>query len=250
MTKRTIFPFIFNDQLTYKLARATVVSLLGITVFCGGIIGCDNGNNPVTDTETAEVPAETEVVETTVQVISDYDGDSILFVEAGTYHEARVLEGVSADEVRVTGGDGWEKVIPVDRIQGTLIPDHPDLDIKFVDIYIDVDEVGDVGRVKIFDGKIHGADHIDKIVPFNFGDVKAFGCRGVISAVYSDGMSKISVWGFWGEGREWFHPDPAYIHFARQVQPEELLAGKVKAIIGKWMTDEQSEAWRKVMGWW
>ena len=123
MKKRTILPFIFNGELTHRIAnsrvaRTTVAVLLGITVACGGITGCDNGEDIITETET-------EGVETTVQVIADYDGDSIYFELAGTTYEGRVVVGVSLNEVLVRLADGSEMTINVDHIAGTLIDDHP-----------------------------------------------------------------------------------------------------------------------------
>ena len=134
MKKRTILPFIFNSELTHriansKVARTTVAVLLGITVACGGISGCDNGEDIVTETETE---AETEVVETTVQVIADYDGESIYFELAGTTKEGRVVVGVSLNEVLVRLADGSEMTINVDRIEGILIADHPDIGTEIV----------------------------------------------------------------------------------------------------------------------
>ena len=84
MKKRTIFSFIFNSKPTYTLARTTVAGLLGITLVCGGISGCDNGEDIVTETET-------EVVEATVPVIDRLDGESIYFELAGTIYEGRVV---------------------------------------------------------------------------------------------------------------------------------------------------------------
>ena len=127
MRKRATFSFIFNGELTHKLVRAAVAGLLGIIFVCGGISGCDNGEDIVTPTET-----ETEGVETTVPVISDYDGDSIYFKQGGTIYEGRVVEGVSADEVLVRFADGSEMVVDVDLIAGTWITRHPDVGTKVV----------------------------------------------------------------------------------------------------------------------
>ena len=125
MKKRVIFSFIFNGELTHriansKVARTTVAGLLGITVACVGISGCDTGEDIVTETETK---AETEVVE----VPDRYDGESIYFEQGGTTFEGLVVKGVSIHEVLVRLADGSEMTINVDRIAGTLIADHPDI---------------------------------------------------------------------------------------------------------------------------
>ena len=67
-----------------------------------------------------------------MQVISDYDGDSIYFRQGATIYEGIVVEGVSLDEVLVRLADGSEMTINVDLIAGTLIPDHPDIGTRVV----------------------------------------------------------------------------------------------------------------------
>ena len=102
-----------------KLGRTAVAGWLGISLVCGGISGCGNGDG---------TPTETEVVtEVAVQVVDRYDGDSIYFELRGTVYEGLVIEGVSADEVLVSVVGHSDMVIDVDDISGTLIADHPDV---------------------------------------------------------------------------------------------------------------------------
>ena len=104
-----------------------VAWVLCLTVACIGV-GCGNGDDIVTETETEQV---TEVTETE-QVIARFDGEHIIFEQGGTIYEGRVVEGVSEDEVRVRLVDGSEKVVGVNDIAGTLIADHPDIGIEVV----------------------------------------------------------------------------------------------------------------------
>lgn len=113
-----------------KLGRGIMTGLFGFTVFCSGITGCGNGNNPVSTTETEAVQV-TEVTET-VEVTNRYNGDSIIFVHLGTFHEASVIKGVSEDEVLVELADDSKEVISVNQIAGTLIADHPDVGTEVV----------------------------------------------------------------------------------------------------------------------
>ena len=107
-----------------KLGRTAVAGWLGISLVCGGISGCGNGDGLV-------APTETEVVsEVAVQVVDRYDGDSIYFELRGTIYEGRVVEGVSADEVMVSVVGHSDMVINIDDIGGTLIAAHPDLGVK------------------------------------------------------------------------------------------------------------------------
>ncbi len=96
-----------------------IVLVLGITLVCGGISGCGNGDDIVTETEA-------------VEVVDRYDGASIYFTIGDIIYEGRVVEGVSANEVLVTLVDGSERVVNVDHIGGTLIADHPDLEAEVV----------------------------------------------------------------------------------------------------------------------
>ena len=105
------------QQRKSNLGRAALAGLLCITVACIGV-GCGNDDDVVT-------PTETEVVEVTV-------GDSIYFEQGGTIYEGRVVEDVSATEVRVRLDNGSDMVVNVDRIAGTLIADHSELDSKVI----------------------------------------------------------------------------------------------------------------------
>ena len=120
MRNRIIFPFTFtlNSERIHTLARTMAAGILSVFFICGGISGCENGEDIVTETETEPEPA--------VLVNSDYDGKSIYFQEGATFYEGRVIEGVSEDEVLVRLADGSEHTISVDEIGGTLIPNHPD----------------------------------------------------------------------------------------------------------------------------
>ena len=143
--------------------------LLGQVCFSG----CGKGENPVASTETnTEVMAETQVVETTVQVISDYDGDNIYFKQGGAIFEGHVIEGISIDEVLVRLADGSEMVVDVNEIGGTLILDHPDVGTEVV-------MLGD-------------RDKGEKLL------------QGEVAKVFTDGNHKIEIFsiGFIGGGGE------------------------------------------------
>ena len=138
-----------------KLGRTAVAGFLGITLVCGGISGCGNGDGLIT-------PTETEVVSEVVQVVERYDGDSIYFELGGTIYEGRVIEGVSADEVLVSVAGTSDFLINIDDIGGTLIADHPDLGVKVM-------MLGEREGEKIFHGKITGVygDNTRKIELFS-----------------------------------------------------------------------------------
>ena len=125
-----------------------IVLVLCIALVCGGISGCGNGDDVVTPTET-------------VEVVDRYNGADIYFTIGDTISEGRVVEGVSANEVRVTLADGSERVVNVDHIGGTLIADHPDLNTRVV-------LLGDQ-------------------------DKGEFSLGGDITAVYDDGTRKIKL---------------------------------------------------------
>jgi hypothetical protein len=156
-----------------KLGRTAVAGFLGITLVCGGISGCGNGDG---------TPTETEVVsEVAVQVVDRYDGDSIYFELRGTIYEGLVIEGVSADEVLVSVVGHSDMVINIDDIGGTLIADHPDLGVK----------------VKMLGDRTQGEKSL----------------TGKIFAVYNDGVRKIEIHHiqFIDGTRE--NPDPRRIRF-------------------------------------
>ena len=182
MKKRTIFPFIFNGKLTYKLARTTVVSLLGITLICSGISGCDNGEDIVTPTKTETA------VEPTVPVIDHLDGESIYFELAGTTYEGRVVKGVSVNEVEVRLTDGSDMVINVDRIGGTLVADHPDLNVKAI---------------------LWSQNEGERIL------------TGRVKGVYTDGMCKIEIFAVSFDDKPTERLDPPRIRFARRTRNQD-----------------------------
>ena len=173
MRKRTIFPFIFNGELTCrivnsKLARTTVAVLLGITVACGGISGCDNGEDIVTETET-------EVVEVTDR----YNGEGIYFKIGDTFYDGRVVEGVSTDEVLVRLADGSEMTINLDLIRGTLLADQPDVGTY---VFLLVMVVRPDSDPDLFWGQF---------------------MRATIEAAYSNGMRKIMFHGCFDKNEKW-----------------------------------------------
>ena len=141
MKKRMFLPVIFLLTLAY-----------------GGISGC-NKEDIVTPTETEVV----EPVEPTVPVIDRFDGEDIYFKIGNTFYEGRVVEGVSIDEVLVDVTNSSDMIINIDRIGGTLIADHPDLE--------------DIDYVILLGNRNRG----ERVV------------RGPIIAVYSDGMRKIEL---------------------------------------------------------
>ena len=154
-----------------KHSLCYVALMLGITLAYGSISGCGKADGPVTPTETEGVSTETVVVEPTVRVNENFDGESIYFELGGTTYEGRVVEGVSADEVRVSLADGNEKVINVDRIAGTLLDDAPD-----------------IGRWVVMWGGELG------ITFFGAGKQRARSeMWGQIVSAYSDGMRKIRL---------------------------------------------------------
>ena len=89
-----------------------------------------------------------------------FNGDGIYFTIRNTIYEGRVVEGVSADEVRVLLDDRSHMVINVDRIAGTLIDYHPDLKTQVV---------------------MRGDRNTEDIL------------HGEIEAVYDDGVRKIDI---------------------------------------------------------
>lgn len=110
--------------LTRKLARTTVVGLLGLAFACGGLSGCGEDDS-VSESVTAEG-------EEAAAVTDRYVGDSVYFKIGDTIYVGDVLEGVSADEVKVRLDDRSEMVISTDRIRGTLLADHSDIGTEVV----------------------------------------------------------------------------------------------------------------------
>ena len=191
MKKRVIFSFIFNGELTCrivnsKVARTTVAVWLGITVACGGISGCDNGEDIVTETET-----ETEVVEVTDR----YNGEGIYFKIGDTFYDGRVVEGVSTDEVLVRLADGSEMTINLDLIRGTLLADQPDVGTQ---VYLLMMVVRPDSDPDLFRGEFMAA---------------------TIEAAYSNGMRKIMFHGCFDKNGKWHDlPGISFVHEDTKIQ--------------------------------
>ena len=96
-----------------------VALVLGITLACGTISGCGNGEDIVT-------PTETEMV------TNRYVGENVYFQMDGSFLEGYVVEGISADELSIRLADGSETTISIDEVKGTLLGDHPDLGTRVV----------------------------------------------------------------------------------------------------------------------
>ena len=124
--------------------------ILLLTLTWGGFSGCGGD-------ETVSPPGTVEAVEVTDR----YVGDNIYFKVGGTIYAGYVLEGVSANEVKVRLDDRSTMTISLDRVRGTRLADHPDLGTSVI-------MLGD-------------RDQDEKIV------------RGKIEGVYSDGMRKIEL---------------------------------------------------------
>ena len=102
-----------------KPAYMVAAGLLGITIACTGISGC-GGDEIVSPTGTVEA----------VEVTDQYVGDNIYFKVGGTFYEGYVVEGVSADEVKVRLDDRSTMTISLDRVRGTLLADHSDVGVE------------------------------------------------------------------------------------------------------------------------
>ena len=61
-----------------------------------------------------------------------YVGDNIYFKVGGTIYAGYVLEGVSADEVKVRLDDRSTLTISVDSVRGTRLADHSDVGVRVV----------------------------------------------------------------------------------------------------------------------
>ena len=83
--------YLWCATLAHKLARTTMVGLLGLAFACGGLSGCGED-----DSVSESVTAEGEEV---VEVTDRYVGESVYFVIDNTVYDGYVIEGVSADEV-------------------------------------------------------------------------------------------------------------------------------------------------------
>ncbi len=145
--------YLWCATLAHKLARTTVGGLLGLAFACWGLSSCGED-----DSVTESVTAEGEAV---VEVTDRYVGDSVYFKIGDTFHAGAVLEGVSADEVKVRLDDRSEKVVSIDRIRGTLLADHADIGVV----------------VKLLGDRNKGESTLN----------------GEIVGVYDDGMRKIEI---------------------------------------------------------
>ena len=95
--------------------------ILLLTLTWGGFSGCGED----------EIVGPTGTIET-VEVTDQYVGDNIYFKVGGTFHSGYVIEGVSADEVKVRLDDGSTETISVDSVRGTRRADHPDVGVEVV----------------------------------------------------------------------------------------------------------------------
>ena len=93
--------------------------ILLLTLTWGGFSGCGGD-------EIVSPPGTVEAVEVTDQ----YVGDNIYFKIDGTFNEGYVLEGVSANEVKVRLDDRSTMTISLDRVRGTRLADHSDVGVK------------------------------------------------------------------------------------------------------------------------
>jgi hypothetical protein len=95
--------------------------ILLLTLTWGGFSGC-GGDEIVSPTGTVEAE----------EVTDQYVGDNIYFKVGGTFNEGYVVEGVSADEVKVRLDDGNTKTISLDSVRGTRLADHSDVGVEVV----------------------------------------------------------------------------------------------------------------------
>jgi hypothetical protein len=124
--------------------------ILLLTLTWGGFSGC-GGDEIVSPTGTVEAE----------EVTDQYVGDNIYFKVGGTFNEGYVVEGVSADEVKVRLDDGNTKTISLDSVRGTRLVAHPDLEVV----------------VTILGDRDQGEELL----------------VGRIAGVYTDGMRKIKI---------------------------------------------------------
>ena len=95
--------------------------ILLLTLTWGGFSGC-GGDEIVSPTGTVEA----------VEVTDQYVGDNIYFKVGGTFNEGYVVEGVSANEVKVRLDDRSTMTISLDRVRGTRLADHSDVEVEVV----------------------------------------------------------------------------------------------------------------------
>ena len=95
--------------------------ILLLTLTWGGFSG-SGGDEIVSPTGTVEA----------VEVTDQYVGDNIYFKVGGTFNEGYVVEGVSANEVKVRLDDRSTLTISLDRVRGTRLADHSDVEVRVV----------------------------------------------------------------------------------------------------------------------
>ena len=93
--------------------------ILLLTLTWGGFSGC-GGDEIVSPTGTVEAE----------EVTDQYVGDNIYFKVGGTFNEGYVVEGVSADEVKVRLDDRSTLTISLDSVRGTRLADHSDVGVQ------------------------------------------------------------------------------------------------------------------------
>ena len=95
--------------------------ILLLTLTWGGFSGC-GGDEIVSPPSTVEAE----------EVTDQYVGDNIYFKIDGTFNEGYVVEGVSANEVKVRLDDRSTLTISLDRVRGTRIADHSDVGVTVI----------------------------------------------------------------------------------------------------------------------
>ena len=115
--------------------------ILLLTLTWGGFSGC-GGDDIVSPPGTVEAE----------EVTDQYVGDNIYFKIGGTIHEGKVVEGVSADEVKVRLDDGSTQTISLDSVGGTRLADHPDVGVEVILLGVKHNEETLTGKiVNVFD---------------------------------------------------------------------------------------------------
>ena len=154
--------------------------ILLLTLTCTGISGC-GGDKIVSPTGTVEA----------VEVTDQYVGDNIYFKIDGTFNEGYVVEGVSANEVKVRLDDRSTMTISLDRVRGTRLADHSDVGVqvvllgdrnkgekllvgRIVDVFDDGMRKINITSMDFMDGRFEALDvrrirFVDKDIEFKFG---------------------------------------------------------------------------------
>ena len=196
--------------LAHKLARTTVVGLLGLAFACWGLSGCSEDDS-VTESVTPEV----------VEVTDRYVGERIYFKIGEDFHTGYVVKGVSENEVLVLlDEDRSEMTVDVDRIGGTEIADHPDTEEK---------------------------QPFYTFIPW--GDSKT-GVRiagGYIKGVYSDGTRKISIRfrsGYQARDGKWADREDLF-NIPKADRPVVFRSKKLTK--GEWTVLVLDEKWEELM---